>query len=120
MKTTKLIILAIVTMLTMTFTSCNKDDEGDTSTTATLKVNVTVEDYGIISGVKIDLIEEPEDTYIQEKLTDTNGKVTFTNILPGTYSVESWYFPNSDVEHTGFSGSFQLIAGETKTMSLAL
>jgi len=120
MKNQKIILVSILAILTLTLTSCNKNEEGDSSTTATLIVNVTVEGYGAVSGAEVHLIEEPGNTYIQEKITDANGKTTLTNILPGTYSIKFWYVPNSNEEFIGHSDSFQLIAGETKTMSLAL
>lgn len=125
MKITKYLILSIVTILTMTLTSCKKEEDGDISTTAILKVNVTVEGYGAIAGVNVQLTESISDEDVQEKVTNSNGEVTFTNILPGTYKVYGDYIignPNDSnyEEHTGYSNSFQLIEGQTKTMSLVL
>ncbi len=120
MKKIKYFILLIIAILTITLTSCEKDDEGDTSTTATLIVNTTVDGYGAIAGVNVQLTESVSDEDIQEKVTDSNGKVTFTNILPGTYEVYGDYIPSIDEEYIGHTSSFQLIEGQTKTIGLAL
>lgn len=117
----KKIIIIILSILTLSLSSCNSDDDnGDTSTTATVKVNVTVEGLGAIEGVSVVLVELITDSEIQEKVTNSEGKVTFENISPGTYNVGGWYIPTQDEEHIGQSDNFQLIEDQTKTITLLL
>lgn len=119
------LVLLIISIITITVSSCNKDDEGDISTTGTIKVSTTVEGYGAISGVNVSIVETSTDAYIQEKTTNSEGKVEFTSVTAGTYYIDCDYILNDpdDVdyeEHIGESNDFQLIAGETKTITVVL
>ena len=66
------------------------------------------------------LVELITDSEIQEKLTNSEGKVVFENIAPGTYNVSGWYIPTQTEEHIGQSEDFQLLEGQTKTTTLLL
>jgi len=122
MKTTKYFILSIITLLTVTLISCDKDDEGDTSKTATLKVNTTVEGYGAIAGVQV-WVEDGQENTIQEKFTNSSGQVEFAGILAGTYRVWCYHEMQGNpnvIEYRGESDGFQLLEGQTKTITITL
>lgn len=112
MKTTKLLLL-LVTTFTLTLTSCKKDEE---TNTGTIIVATVFEDGSTSAGVTVELYDEIGGSTIGTKTTGSDGKVTFNDILEGTYEVDAW---NDDYSSSD-DPSFQLIGGQTKTVNLTL
>ena len=116
MRKTKLFTLFLAITLLVVITACNKEKENEdntpTSTTATLKIKLIDGGYGTISNIEI-YLSDNTGNLIQKDETNTNGELTFKDILEGTYYIE--------VDEAGyFSNHFQLISGQTKTLEVIL
>ncbi len=107
--------LLILTIFTFALTSCKKEKESDTGT---IIVKTTVPGYGKISGVNV-LLEDENDANIGEKITNSEGKVIFKDLLEGTYHITCSYIPNNREEHLGWA-DIQLPKGQTKTITIDL
>jgi len=119
MKISKLFILFIVTAFIVTTTSCKKGEDDATPTPTTGTINVTLVDggYGTVTGIEVSLVERVSDTYLYNTVTSADGKVTFQDILPGTYFVSAY---KEGEYYSWRSDDFQLIAGQTKTITMSL
>ena len=82
--------MLILTLFLFALTSCNKDDKDNTSTTGKVVVSATVLGFGAIPNVEVSLVEYESEAYVQEKVTDSEGKVTFENVLQGTYQIDCY------------------------------
>ena len=118
MKTAKFLTLSIITLVVIFMTSCKKEKENNRKETGTIIVNTTVLGYGAIAGVNVS-IEDDNGNDIDQKITNSNGQVTFKDLLSGTYTVRAWYVPNQNEEHIGHK-TVQLASRKTKTIILEL
>lgn len=118
MKTAKFLTLSIIALVLISITSCKKEEGNNGNETGTIVVNTTVQGYGAIAGVSVS-IEDENNNDIDQKITNSNGQVTFKDLLSGTYIVRAWYLPNQNEEHIGHK-TVQLASGKTKTIILEL
>jgi len=116
----KIYFLLPLLVFTLMFTSCNKDDDPE-PTTAKITVTSTVEDFGTIANIAVTLFNSTSDVAISTKNSDSNGKVVFENVSPGTYYVEALYIETSTGDEADAdTDDFVIAAGDEKSINLSL
>jgi hypothetical protein len=84
-------------------------------TTGNLQIYVNDANNNPISGVTVESTSQPSGQSQLSGTTDTNGYVTFTNILAGSYSVEA-----SEGGYVTSTKSVTVTAGQTTTETMTL
>ena len=122
----KIIIFSILILgLTVAFSGCKKDEPEPTPTPTTggLIVKVNLEgSTGYLTDVSVGLATSQEnldnEVYLQEKVTDANGKADFGQLNPGNYYYDCYHVIGSD-EYYG-EGQVQIVAGQNLELTLTL
>ncbi len=109
------ILLFMILMLGVTLNSCKKKNTKDDSQDNTPgKVFVTVDLEGNPAPAGITIYLFKNNTEKDSKQTDSQGKVTFENVAPGSYQLRA--------SHTNYVGeqNFDLSSGEQKHINFSL
>ncbi len=120
MRITKLFVLFALTILTISITSCNKDDDEK----AELTVYTTIEG-DFLEDVEVTLRYSDDGSEADFKTTNFDGEVIFYDITPGEYYIDAEITTYSnvtlgDVLFTHESGDFELSSDQEKTMYITL
>ena len=120
MKITKLFVLFALTILTISITSCKKDDDEK----AELTVYTTIEG-DFLEDVEVTLRYSDDGSEADFETTNFDGEVIFYDITPGEYYIDAEIttFSNTtlgDALFTHVSGDFELSSGQEKTMYITL
>ena len=112
----------ILSIISVGFSSCKKEDD-PVLTTGGLVVKVQLDgSTGYLTGVNVGLSTSQDNlddgVYLQDKVTDSNGKVDFGELNPGNYYYDCYYEVGSN-DYYG-EGQVQIIAGTDLELTLTL
>ena len=112
----------ILSIIAVGFSSCKKEDDPAT-TTGGLVVKVQLDgSTGYLKGVSVGLSTSQDNLddsiYLQDKETDSNGKVDFGELNPGNYYYDCYYKVGS-TDYYG-EGQVQIVAGTDLELTLTL
>ncbi len=114
---------SILLGLTVVFTGCKKDDPEPAPTTGGLVVKVKLaSSTGYLTGVNVGLATSQEnldkEVYLQDKITDANGKANFGQLNPGNYYFDCYHEIGNNEYYD--EGQVQITAGTDLELTLEL
>ena len=113
MKKTLLLPFILILITGLQLSSCKKKEEKQTT-----KLTITVKlDGDTVEGA---LVVLNDDDLVEEKTTDSHGKVVFDDLDPGIYQAEAGY---TDTEYGIFyygADEFEISKGQNKKVTIVL
>jgi hypothetical protein len=123
MKFKNFILSSLLLCFVFTFGSCKKEEAKSNATTGGLVVKVQLAgSTGYLTGVDVGIATSLDNldngVYLNEKITNANGKADFGQLNPGNYYYDCYHIIGSD-EYYG-EGQVQVTAGKNLELTLIL
>lgn len=117
----KLSFFALVTILVLALSGCSEEAPAPPPTTGGLIIKVALQgSTGFLTGVPVGLATSQANLdrgiYLQDKRTDSSGKVDFGQLNPGNYYYDAEY-TTSNASYYG-EGQVQIVAGRNQELTL--
>ncbi len=114
MKKTLLFHLVLILFIGLQLSSCKKEKEEESTTKLTITVKL---DGDKVEGALVSLYDEDVDL-VDDKTTNSQGKVVFDDLDPGTYEAEVDY-TKFGVDYYGY-GIYEISKGQNKKVTIVL